>query len=218
MSSTLWELLDISMGIIGLWEFLHSCWFNDHFPRPQASQVWRCGARSPGQPASRRIRATAADGAAGQFVRETQRSGKVQGISMNDGVLMCFVHVLCTCAPEPIRWYLVTWMLASPWPMFLARRTTGFPPKNNVDSNVRQLQFYLENWVQMIPISYQTKIWYTYPSISFPQKVRGVDPPEMHAVSRKVRVPRTAHTPVRLCFEFLSYDFSVSNICLTLVF
>ena len=40
----------------------------------------------------------------------------------------------------------------------------------------------------------------------------------MHAVSRKVRVPRIAHTPVRLCFEFLSYDFSVSNICPTLVF
>ena len=51
------------------------------------------------------------------------------------------------------------------------------------------------------------------PCTSFPQKVRGVDPPEMHAVSRKLRVPRIAHTPVRLCFEFLSYDFSVSNIC-----
>ena len=50
------------------------------------------------------------------------------------------------------------------------------------------------------------------------RKSGGVDPPEMHAVSRKVRVPRIAHTPVRLCFEFLSYDFSVSNICLTLVF
>ena len=56
------------------------------------------------------------------------------------------------------------------------------------------------------------------PCTSFPQKVRGVDPPEMHAVSRKVRVPRIAHTPVRLCFEFLSCVFFVSNICLTLVF
>ena len=52
----------------------------------------------------------------------------------------------------------------------------------------------------------------------FPPESQGGYPPEMHAVSRKVRVPGIAHTIVRLCFDFLSYDFSVSNICLTLVF
>ena len=51
-----------------------------------------------------------------------------------------------------------------------------------------------------------------YPCVSFLQKIRGVNPPEMHSVSREVRAPRIAHMLVRLCFDFLGYDFSVSKI------
>ena len=51
-----------------------------------------------------------------------------------------------------------------------------------------------------------------YPCVSFLQKIRGVNHPEMHSVSREVRAPRIAHMLVRLCFDFLGYDFSVSKI------
>ena len=51
-----------------------------------------------------------------------------------------------------------------------------------------------------------------YPCVSFLQKIRGVNPPEMHSVSREVRAPRIAHMLVRLCFDILGYDFSVSKI------